>query len=118
MILNSSFTIIGTLLAQAQGPQDQGDQTRSMIMSAIPFLIIFAIFYFVLIRPQQKQQKDLKKQLDVLKSGDRVLTVGGIFGVVSQVKDKSITVKIAENTKIEMLRSGIQQIVNEEAPKA
>ncbi len=84
-------------------------------MSMGPMILIFVIFYLVLIRPQQKQQKELKKMLDALKVGDRVLTSSGIFGIVSQLKEKSVMVKIAENTKIEMLRSGIQQVLPNES---
>ena len=101
-------------LAMGQPPQPGEDPTRSMLRMMVPMIAIFAIFYLVLIRPQQKQQKELKKMLEALKVGDRVLTSGGIYGLVTQVKEKSVIVKIAENTKVEMLRSGVQQVIREE----
>lgn len=104
-----------SLLAMGQ-PLPGEDPSRSMLRMMGPMLIIVAIFYLVLIRPQQKQQNDLKKLLDTLKTGDRVITSGGIYGIISQVKEKSVIVKVAENTKIEMLRSGIQSVVKEEKP--
>ncbi len=93
-------------------PPQPGDPPLKALLTTLgPMFLILAIFYLVFIRPQQKQQKELKKMLNTLKVGDRVVTTGGIFGIVSQVKEKSVVVKIAENTKIEMLRSGIQQVV-------
>ncbi len=108
-------------LAMGAPPQPGEDPLRNLLGSILPIVFIFAIFYLVLIRPQQKQQKELRKMLDTLKAGDRVLTTGGIYGIVSQVKEKSVIVKIAENTKVEMLRSGVQQVLpqetKEEKPK-
>ncbi len=100
----------------AMAPSQPGqDPTRNLIGMMGPMILIVVVFYLIAIRPQQKQQKELKKMLDALKVGDRVLTTGGIYGIVSQVKEKSVTVKIAENTKVEMLRSGIQQVLPNES---
>lgn len=72
----------------------------------------FAIFYFVLIRPQQKKQKELQKTIEQLKKGDRVMTNGGIFGSVVGMKDNIIVLKIAENTKIEILKTAVASVVD------
>ena len=74
-------------------------------------LATFAIFYFILIRPQQKKQKDLKKTIEALKKGDRVMTNGGIFGTVSGFKDNIVILKIADEVKIEMLKTAVASVV-------
>ncbi len=112
-LLNSHFLILN-FFAMGQQPQPGEDPIRGMLRMMIPMLVIFAVFYLLMIRPQRKQQNELKKMLDAIKVGDRVLTTGGIYGLVSQVKEKTVIVKIAENTKVEMLRSGVQQVIREE----
>jgi len=101
-------------LAMGAPPQPGENPARSLLTTMGPMILIFVVFYIILIRPQQKQHKELRKMLDALKVGDRVLTSSGMFGIVTQIKDKSLTVKIAENTRVEMLRSGIQQVIADE----
>jgi len=101
-------------VAMATPPAPGENPARSMAGTLVPMLLMVAVFYFIMIRPQQKQQKELQRQLDALKVGDRVLTTGGIFGIISLIKDKNVVVKIAENTKVEMLRSGIQKVLLDE----
>jgi preprotein translocase subunit YajC len=83
--------------------------------SQLPLLFVilatFVIFYFILIRPQQKKQKELQKMIEALKKGDRVLTTGGIFGTVVGVKDNILVLKIDENTKIEMVKNSVASVV-------
>ncbi|MGD9873006.1 MAG: preprotein translocase subunit YajC [Kiritimatiellia bacterium] len=74
--------------------------------------IMLAIFYFILIRPQQKREKERRALLEAVKSGDRIVFSGGILGVVTNVKDKILTVKIADNVKIEVSRAGVTQILS------
>lgn len=74
-------------------------------------LATFAIFYFILIRPQQKKQKDLQKTIEALKKGDRVMTNGGIFGTVSGFKDNIVILKIADEVKIEVLKTAVASVV-------
>jgi preprotein translocase subunit YajC len=112
-ILNFQFSTFN-FLAMGTAPAGE-DPMKSMLRTLGLFVPMILVFYLVLIRPQQKQQKELKKMLEAIKTGDRVVTSGGIFGIVSSVKDKSVVVKIAENTKIEMLRSGIQQVILEDS---
>ena len=80
----------------------------------IPLILIFVIFYFFLIRPQQKKAKDHKNMVSALKRGDNVVTSGGIYGTVERVMDNDkIEVKISENVNIELVRStGIQALLN------
>ncbi|WP_294428164.1 preprotein translocase subunit YajC [uncultured Treponema sp.] len=99
-------------LLQAAGPS--GGQT---LMSVVPFLLIIAIFYFFIIRPQNKKQKETQKMIDALKKGDKVVTIGGIHGVVSSTKEKTVIVKVDENVKIEFNRSAISGVVSDAKPE-
>ena len=69
---------------------------------------MFAIFYFLLIRPQQKKEKQRQAMINSLKVGDKILTVSGIYGVVTAIKDDIITVKVSSNTNIEFSKSAMQ----------
>jgi preprotein translocase subunit YajC len=90
-----------TGLAYAMGANPQAGQGQGGgLMGLLPLVIIFVIFYFLLIRPQQKRAKEQKAMLDNLKKGDKVITSGGEYGVVEEVKDSTIIVKIAENVKV------------------
>lgn len=110
----SAFTI-QPVLAMGAPPQPGENPTKSLLGALGPMVLIFVVFYLILIRPQQKQQKETRKMLEALKVGDRVLVSGGIFGIVAQIKDKSVVVKIAENTRVEMLRTAVQQVLPEES---
>ena len=83
------------------------------LMSFLPFVIIIVIFYFFLIRPQNKKQKETEKMINALKKGDKVVTIGGIHGVVSSTKEKTVIVKVDDNTKLEFNRSAIATVVTD-----
>ena len=89
----------------------------SMLMSVLPFGLIILIFYFFIIRPQNKKQKETEKMLSALKKGDKVVTVGGIHGVISSTKEKTVIVKVDDNAKIEFSRNAIATVVVEKAEK-
>jgi preprotein translocase subunit YajC len=77
----------------------------------VPFVLIGIIFYFLIIRPQSKRQKDLEKLLTSLKTGDKVVTASGIHGIISNVKEgKTLILKIADNVKIEIDKSAISAV--------
>lgn len=78
--------------------------------TAVYFVFIFGIFYLVLIRPQQKRQKQHKQMVEDLKVNDEVITAGGIFGTISRIKDNSIWLKVAEKVEIEVLKSSVNTI--------
>lgn len=82
------------------------------IMTFLPFVLIIAVFYFLIIRPQNKKQKETQKMLDALKKGDKVVTIGGVHGTVSNVKEKTVIVKVDDNTKIEFTRSAIATVAD------
>ena len=85
----------------------------------IPLILIFVIFYFFLIRPQQKKVKEHKVMVESLKRGDKVITTGGIVGTVERIIDnEKVEVNISENVNVEIVRSsGIQGLVNTQEPK-
>ena len=84
----------------------------------IPLILIFIIFYFFLIRPQQKRVKDHKTMVESLKRGDEVITAGGIIGVVDRVmEDDRIEVIIGENTKVQIIRSTVTSLLQKEEIK-
>ena len=77
----------------------------------IPFIFIFIIMYFVLLRPQMRRQKEQQRLVSALKTGDRVVTNAGIHGLISNVKDTTVMVKVADNVKIEMEKSAISNVL-------
>jgi preprotein translocase subunit YajC len=90
----------------------------SGLSSFIPLIVIFFIFYFILILPQQRKMKEHQKMLEQLKKGDNVLLSSGIYGTITNVKGDVIEVKIAENVKINVLKSTVSQVIPEEQIKS
>lgn len=93
----------------ADGAAAGGKPNPLMVM--VPWIAILGIFYFLLIRPQQKQAREHQRLLDQLKRGDRVLTQGGLYGTIQAVKGKVLEVKLAEGVKVLVARSHIAQVV-------
>jgi preprotein translocase subunit YajC len=91
------------------------DPKAAMLQMIITFGILGVMFYFLLIRPQQKQRKDQENLIKNVKTGDKVLLNSGIFGIVTNVKEKSLMVKIADNVKVEVLKSAIGSVVQKSA---
>ena len=88
-------------------------------MQLLPFAFICIIFYFLLIRPQQKRQKEHQRLLSDLKTGDKVITTSGIHGLIANVKDTTFLVKIADNVKIEVDKNAIASVSKSvDQPKA
>ena len=87
---------------------EAGANPLSMLL---PILGMLAIFYLLLIRPQQKRAKETKTMIEALKKGDRVVTASGLFGTIVGVKDTAVVVKIAENVKVEMLKTAVTGVV-------
>ncbi len=103
--------LISTAYAQTLSGGEAGGMT-SLIQFA-PLVLIFIVFYFLLIRPQQAQQKQLKERLSAIKRGDKIVTAGGILGVVKKAADNSteVDVEIAPNVVVSVLRSTITQVL-------
>jgi len=91
--------LTGLAYAMGTGPQ-AGQGQGGGLMGFLPLVIIFVIFYFLLIRPQQKRAKEQKAMLDNLKKGDKVITSGGEYGVIEEVKGNTVILKIADNVKV------------------
>lgn len=85
------------------------------LLSFAPLILIFIIFYFFLIRPQQKRQKDLQKMVEELKKGDRVVTIGGVIGTITSIQNDYVVIKVGdnENTKMEILKSAVSGLRTE-----
>jgi preprotein translocase subunit YajC len=106
----SAFLLMALpLAAQGKAPSSPTSFTGSVLPM---MLVMFAIIYFLMIRPEQKKQKERLGMLKDLKKGDRVVALGGMFGVVGSVKDNSVMVKIAENTVVEFTKSSITNVLN------
>jgi preprotein translocase subunit YajC len=93
-------------IAYAMGSQ-AGSGQSGQIMAFLPLILLFAVFYFLLIRPQQKRAKTHKQFIENLKKGDRVVTSGGMYGTITGVTDDSVTVEVAEKVRVRVLKSAI-----------
>lgn len=103
-----NFVISNALLLQAA--PGGVDQNLFMLGS---FGLIFVVFYFMIIRPQNKKQKETQKMIAAIKKGDRVQTIGGLRGVVHSVKEDSILIKVDGDVKIEFVRSAIANVIEQ-----
>ena len=83
-------------------------------MSLVPFALMFLVFYFLILKPQAKKAKESQEFVSSLKKGDEVLTAGGIFGTIVGVTEKFVDLKIAENTRIKILKSHVSSSVKDE----
>jgi preprotein translocase subunit YajC len=90
------------------------NSTTSTLLSLIPFALIFVIFYFLVIMPQQKRAKQQKSLLEALKKGDKVVTASGIWGTVTNLGKETVTLQIADSTKIRMQRDQIARLRSSE----
>jgi preprotein translocase subunit YajC len=86
-------------------------QQVQQIASLLPLVVIFAVFYFMMIRPQQLQQKKYREMIGRLKKGDRVLTRGGLYGVILEVKDNDLMLELAQNVRVRADRTAVQSLV-------
>ncbi len=99
--------MISLAYAMGSNPNATGAASGGDWGFILTMVIIFGIFYFLIIRPQQKKQKELKAMIDNLAYGDTVITTGGIYGKVSGIADAVITLEIADKVKIKVTRSAI-----------
>lgn len=103
------------LLAQTAAPQTSGG--GSSIMSFLPIILIVAIFYIMIWRPQQRRDREHKEMLSRVKAGDSVLTAGGIYGVVQSVKKDRVFLKVDDKCRIELAQSYIVKVLTPEEDK-
>jgi len=94
----------------AMGPAQPGQEQAPGYVQMLPLLAIFFVFYFLLIRPQAKKQKQHEEMLSQLKKGDKVVTTGGIYGKISAVKDEIIVLSVGDNVKLEVAKSAVSRV--------
>ncbi len=106
-----------SLLSAMAAPEasSAAGSTGSMMTTFVTFGLIIVIFYFLIIRPQKKRDKETKEMLAAIKKGDKVVSIGGIHGTVVAVKETTVVVKVDDNTRIEFSRNAISSIVNRKA---
>ncbi len=98
MIISNAFA------APTAGAQDP-------IMGLLPFIVIFVLFYFMLIRPQMKRAKEQKKMIETLQKGDEVITAGGLLGKITKVSEQYVSLEIADNVTIQVQKQTIQTLL-------
>jgi len=103
------FTLLMGQPNQGEGP--------GLMSNIILFGSIILIFYFMIIRPQQKRAKERQKLIDSMKKGDKVITSGGMYGTIAGMDEKTVLVQIADNVKVKLDRSAIATIVSETVPE-
>jgi preprotein translocase subunit YajC len=105
--------LISTAYAQTAG----GDGGSGMLIQLLPLVLIFVVFYFLIIRPQQKKVKDHKSMIDSLRRGDRIVTTGGIIGTVTKVTgDREIGLEIADGVRVRAMRGMIAEVMAKTEP--
>jgi len=107
---DKEINMFGVAYAMAQGSQQAPGSGFPFI---IMMVIIFGLFYLLIIRPQQKEQKKVQEMLANITRGDKVLTKGGIYGIVVQTKEDVLVVKIADNVKVDIARNAIASVIKE-----
>ena len=119
--MNALLTTLGTQGATAGSAGSAGSMTTTFIT----FGLIILIFYFLIIRPQKKRDKEAKEMLSAMKKGDKVVSIGGIRGTIVTVKETTVVLKVDDNTRIEFSKNAIAQILDRKvegasaaAPKA
>lgn len=98
-------------MATPTPPGTEPNPTGQLLQMVGMFAVLGVMFYFLLIRPQQKQRKEQDNLIKNIKSGDRILMSNGMYGIVTNVKDKSLIVKIADNVKVEIIKSAVSTVV-------
>jgi preprotein translocase subunit YajC len=102
-----------SLLAAAAAPSG----TAAFLMNIFPLLLVFVIFWFLMIRPQQKRMRDHQAQIEAVKKGDRVVTGGGLIGKVTKVNDNEVEVELAQGIRVMAVKSTLTQVVDPTAAK-
>lgn len=94
-------------------PQQGGSAEGSLFSTLLMFALIIGIFYFLILRPQQKRQKERQKLLEALKKGDRVVTTGGLHGTIAGIDEKTVLLQVGDNIKMKFERSAVTSVIRE-----
>ena len=113
--MNALLSAMGT---QGSATSSSANSAGSMTTTFITFGLIILIFYFLIIRPQKKQEKETKNMLSAMKKGDKIVSIGGIRGTIVSVKESTVVVKVDDNTRMEFSKSAIAQILDKKAETA
>jgi preprotein translocase subunit YajC len=105
--LRGGIMLFGLLMSTAQAQTAPGAQPSGLEALGVPFILMFAVMYFFIIRPQAKRQKDHQKFLSEVKRGDEVVTSSGILGKIEDLTEQFVTLEVSAGVKIKMLRSQI-----------
>lgn len=108
-VLNATQDIATQTSASSQIPTFNAMQT---VMKFLPFILIALVFYFFIIRPQNQQRKQLSEMINNLQLGDKIITKGGIIGIIESIEENSFIIKLHDGTKIETLRHAIISTIN------
>ena len=100
----------------AMAPPQGGNSEGSLISTLVMFGLIIGIFYFLILRPQQKRQKEKQKMLEAIKKGDKIITAGGMHGTVVGLDEKTVLLQVSDNAKMKFDRSAIATILKEAEP--
>ena len=109
---------ISSAFAQTAPAAAAGGDMQSTLMSMLPLLLMFAVLYFVMIRPQMKKQKEHRAMIDALAKGDEIVTAGGLLGKVSKIGDAHIGVELASGVEVQMQRQAVVQVLPKGTLKA
>ena len=101
--MTTTDSLFGTLFALASSP----GQSVSPLIQLIPFALVLAIFYFVILLPMQKKQKKVQEFLDALKVGDKVVTTGGLFGSIAKISEQIVQLQVAPNVRVDISKAAI-----------
>jgi preprotein translocase subunit YajC len=118
MYRNTLLSALFGLIVMASNAQAQGAQGGDAFSSFVPLIVIFGIFYFLVIRPQQKRAKEHDAQLKALKKDDKIITSGGIYGTITAVRENILEVKIADNVRVQLSRSAVSDVIKDASEKA
>ena len=99
-------------IAYAMGQSGGGQGATSGFSAFIPLILMFVIFYFLLIRPQQKRSKEHREMVSNLKKGDRIVTSGGLYGRITGMDDTTLTVEISDKVRVKIARGNISTIIH------
>ena len=102
---------ISSAFAQTAPAAAAGGDMQSTLMSMLPLLLMFAVLYFVMIRPQMKKQKEHRAMIEALAKGDEIVTAGGLLGKVSKIGDAYIGVELATGVEVQMQRNAVVQVL-------
>jgi preprotein translocase subunit YajC len=109
--------MIQLFIAQAQSASPAAGSPMGSLVGMLPFVFLFIIFYYVMVRPQRRRQMEQQRLISALKTGDRVVTASGIHGLISNVKETTVILKVADNVKIEIEKSAVGTVMNPEPAK-